>query len=425
MTRRKKLISNHLITWEQGFNPTTGEITGNKIVGTFYRMKIVITDNNIILSGSLHYLWNEINNDGSQNWDDFNFKDLSQVVMWLRGNLGIDPKQCSIQNLEYGVNVGIWKDPTDLITQNVIVWDGRVHGKNFTFINKGKFIEWLRRQYSQKIYDKGQQFNKESHILRWEKKIIKSEYLKSFGISLLSDIIDIAKLKSLANDLLKSFDKLLIVDSIDSPEQLSARERTTWTRGTNPKTWETIKTKHRSAKSRLNKNMGQIARKYGLDKTHYELRNRIKEKADQLLKCNVLTDLAEPILTGSKTESATFCHLDNMSECCTLFPLPDRPAPTSRTYGKRAPEDVPPHDSYKVKKLRNDISNPRNNRLRKLERDVYLLVMLDCLYLVNQIVKETDFKYLKEMSHIQRWKKLKEIIEKGLDENQNRSSRNG
>ena len=119
------LLSNPLIKWNQGFNPTTGEISDYPIRGELQNCKIVVTDNQKVLSGSLHILYNLINNRDRQNWDDFNYKDLANMIFWLKSNIGLDPTRSTIQNVEFGVNVGTLKCPTKLIDENVIVWNGR------------------------------------------------------------------------------------------------------------------------------------------------------------------------------------------------------------------------------------------------------------------------------------------------------------
>ena len=52
--------------------------------------------------------------------------------------------------------------------------------------------------------------------MRFEKKVIRSEYLNNMGIYYLSDLVDPKLLKVLADDLLFAYDKLLFIDEFDS-----------------------------------------------------------------------------------------------------------------------------------------------------------------------------------------------------------------
>ena len=73
--------------------------------------------------------------------------------------------------------------------------------------------------------------------MRFEKKVIRSEYLNKMGIYYLSDLVDPKLLKVLADDLLFAYDKLLFIDEFDSTV-LSHKDQIVWSKMINPKYWE-------------------------------------------------------------------------------------------------------------------------------------------------------------------------------------------
>lgn len=367
--RKETLMSNPLIKWEEKHDPITGEIYTKFQIGYYKSLTFIVTSKQKILKGSLHIISNEIIKNERQNWDDFTLRDLVKVILWLKSTFGIDPKKSAIQNLEYGVNVAFWIDPTNFIIENVIVWNGRPHSKNFEYNNKGKYIEWNLSQYSIKLYNKGSQHYRSNYIIRFEKKVTKSEQLNKMKIFFLSDLMNIEKLENLKNDLLSNFDKLLVVDSLEA--NINESEKDLYLKGINPKVWESLKNKHRSQRSRLKNRFSQLIRRNGLDKFHSELRNRIDTKSTQLVECNVLTTPKRPILDEKDIDpNATFLPLDKESECNTdhlndfyrIRCVPMKP----KKYRKRNPESIPYSDKSEIKKPRNDESNPRNNLARRV-----------------------------------------------------------
>ncbi len=306
------LIQNPFINWQKGFDPTTGEISEYPVRGELHNCKIVITANQIIFSGSLHILWNQINKRGRQNWDDFSRNDLSNIIFWLKSNLGINPRKAIIQNLEYGVNINIWKNPKDLINENVMVWMGKPPSKSNDF-GQGKYVQWERTQYSIKLYDKGRQHLRSENILRWEKKVCKGQYLqKKVGLRTLDNLIKVSNLKKLKGDLLESFDMLLVVDSVDSSLSLTTPENETLDKVVNIRTWRDFNKKDRSQKCRFRKKVNELLSKHNLNTFHKRICYSIAIKCDELIECNEFTDFQKRAEYKVNSSYATFLHLDNM-----------------------------------------------------------------------------------------------------------------
>jgi hypothetical protein len=170
-------------------------------------------------------------------------------------------------------------------------------------------------------------------------------------------------LLQLKNDLIESFDKLILVDSLTPDINFATKDLKIWNKGTNPKTWENLKTKHRSQRSRLKKDFTKLLKENQLNTYHKRLKERIETKGTELIECNVFTDLETP---SPKEVNATFLHLDNIEKRCTTEIINIICGPESKKYAKRDIKSIPISDHPEHKKVRNSKSNPRNNLKRHI-----------------------------------------------------------
>jgi len=204
-----------LLEFKSQVNLHTGEVGWpeeaefNELVFACYKKKSY-------LSGSLHKFLNSIEGRGAQNYDDFSLSMLSRSVQYLEDKFGIDPSKTKIVRLEFGINIASEKCPTLFIDENVIS-HRKIKTPNIDsdYNKKGRYIQHKMSQCYVKIYDKGRQYGELKNILRIEVGTKKAQYTQKLGLFTLSDIWKKDKLLTLGIELLKRFDKFLIVDHFD------------------------------------------------------------------------------------------------------------------------------------------------------------------------------------------------------------------
>ena len=295
-------LLNKSFAWIQSVNRETGEIK-YPITGKYYNLDINLNPKRKEISGSIHKLRNELKTSQNQNYDDFTFDDLKEMVYHIRDVFNLNLDKTIIENLECGLNINTVHAPANILHRNLIVWSDMVPSKNKSFEGKGKFIEFEKSQYSVKIYDKGKQAGQIDHIMRFEFKSIKNEYIRKIGIRTLNDLLHKDKIQLVMNHLYESFSLSVIVDDLSSETITEPRERYIFTRGINPMTWTMFDSdgKGRKAKERFNKALDHILDKYNLNTIKKEIDTKLREKGDHLLKCHKMTDMEK--------------SMDDLSEC--------------------------------------------------------------------------------------------------------------
>ncbi len=298
-------LLNKSFAWIQSVTRETGEIK-YPITGKYYNLDINVNPKRKEISGSIHKLRNEIKTSQNQNYDDFTFDDLKEMIYHLRDVFNLNLDDTIIENLECGLNINTIHTPATILHRNLIVWSDMAPSKNKSFDGKGKYIEFEKSQYSIKIYDKGKQSEQPDHILRFEYKSIKNEYIRKIGIRTLNDLLDKDKIQLVMNHLYETFSFSVIVDDL-SPETITdPRDKEIFIRGTNPMTWTMFEcdSKGRKAKERFNKALDHILDKYNLDTIKKEIDTKLREKGEYLLECHKMTDIEQT--------------KDDLSECHTL-----------------------------------------------------------------------------------------------------------
>lgn len=310
------LLNNPLIDWKRKFNISTGELE-YPITGKYYNMDIIINPKRKEMSGSLHKLTNEIKKGQNQNYDDFNFDDLKETINHIKDVFNFNLDKTIIENLECGLNINTHHKPETILYKNLIVWSDMEPSKNKTFDGKGKYIEFEKSQYSVKIYDKGKQSHRTEHILRFEYKSIKNEYIKKIGIRTFNDLLDKAKIQLVLNHLYESFDMSIIVDDLNPETIRNPRDRQIFVKGINPKSWSTFDndSKGRKSKERFKKALNEILEKYNLNTIKKEIESELREKGEYLLKCHKMTDIQQT--KDDLLECHTLTNISTMSVHCS------------------------------------------------------------------------------------------------------------
>ena len=198
---------------ETPLNEFTGEIRFPKYA-KYLNLDFKISESKRIeITGSLHKYWK------GDNYSDFTFNGLRDCIADLSRKFNFDGDNATLHNLEFGVNVSPLFNPF-AFCKRVIAYKNESFSK---FRTKGKNkldigFEATQQQYSLKIYDKGKQYEKIENILRYEVKVSKMQYLKSAGISVLSDLLDVEKLTALGTILNETFAELIICEDVTTSE---------------------------------------------------------------------------------------------------------------------------------------------------------------------------------------------------------------
>lgn len=231
------------------------------------------------LRGSLH----KYKNEGLHNYDDFSFQDVKAMIEDIQEKFAIDPAQCKLSNVEYGINIKTDFDPTNLISDLI------QHGlKPFIPMPKGIGCSARHCQYTIKIYNKGSQYGLPYFLLRIEIRVERMEYLQSKGIPVyyLADLLGINIQKKLAGDLLKRFKDILFYDSTIEIDRLKSSDQIILSNGRNPEYWEQLPAK--SKRDNFRKKYNSIYKEHVQRDWCKIVSPLIKQKTDQLIN-NTLT----------------------------------------------------------------------------------------------------------------------------------------
>lgn len=203
------------------------------------------------LYGSFHKFYNNLNEIGNMNHNDFDLYDLEAAIIVLEKYLGVDNlPEHKITNLEVGFNIVLDESPFNYIQESVLFYnlkkdsvDSR-HKKNET-IKKFSFNE-----YEIKIYDKSAQYGLNKNIIRVEVKYTSSKLLRRLGINVINDLLCSNTLSVLILDYFKKICGLTIIDSwngstnstIDSKDMMKLEKYT------NPFYWNDLRSKDKHMK---------------------------------------------------------------------------------------------------------------------------------------------------------------------------------
>lgn len=251
-------------------------------------LKFEVKYHELVISGSIHKFYNEIMGHDRQNFDDFNFGKLSEVLRILSVEFDFELSDTKVQNLEYGVNINTSFCPSSFLSGNLINMHYKEPTREEFDYNKGQYRQFTFSNYIMKVYDKGNEFNLPQNILRVEVKAIRSEVIDS-QINTLSDLLSKPKLQFLRDDLLRRTKELLICDDINEAEIANAKDFKLLLQYKNPAYWTTIKREAYVQKTTTGK----------IDRTPY--RNRVSFRA--LMEKHRLSDIRNEVLQAVAIKS--------------------------------------------------------------------------------------------------------------------------
>lgn len=273
------LIEN--VDWEIVTCKKTGDITGKN-----YKAHLKIFDRKgcsfeltqfetgrVWISGSIHKYWN------GNNYSLITLTEIEEAFTHLLDKFGIKLRNCLILKLEFGINVPIDFDPFDFINRLI------AYGHT-SFHPMGKIgRRFILTEYEDKFYNKSFQCSLSTHVLRIERKVTDSVYLRAKGIYTLADLFKKSNIQKLANELLKTF-KLFIFDdwSIDE-NKLTAKQQVELAKYRNSEYW---RRKDKKQKKTLYKGLDAEERRNAKDKFRTIIKKYGGENYLSIVKENVI-----------------------------------------------------------------------------------------------------------------------------------------
>lgn len=219
-------------------NMKTGEILGTYEI-SYLRLHTepesaisvkIFPSGRVWVQGSIHKFWH------GQNHSILYHSEMRKAFKYLFDKLGIKPENGKILQMEYALNLNPDFNPDEFINRLITFKAKPFEGLgNFEKIGKRCF----QSEYDLKIYNKGKQYHLKQNILRVEKKVKDSRYLKRFGIFTVSDLTA-AKTKQLLKDLLGAFDEVLVDDKGIDETQLTTRQIIALAKYRNPNFWNDL-----------------------------------------------------------------------------------------------------------------------------------------------------------------------------------------
>ena len=234
---------------------------GEKIAvkATYCALMWYVFPSSIVIEGSLHKCWNSLNGRGAINWNNFRHSDLCDTLVWLTHQFSLSLALATVHVMEVGVNATL---PPHLNAGDVLrrLLTYKTHKFNKQRINTpGYYVKVDMTDFCIKAYDKGTQCHRPEPMVRFEFRAKRMNAVNQPKrppvVTTLADLTDPARLNRLGEQLLTTFDRCILAESID-PDQLTPDERET-----------VLRTQNANLLAALTRSQ----------------RNRLREKYDQLI----------------------------------------------------------------------------------------------------------------------------------------------
>lgn len=274
----KRLLG--LLEFKTEVSTNTGLISSKK-VAEYHFCKITVYDNGVILfTGSIHKLWNSLNNINAPNYNEakkykgfngnqFTIENILEVKNYLELLFDCEPQQMVFQNIELGVNTTPGFDPN-------LYLKGLLYHKNkiFEYRYNSNLAQAQHQRFIFKIYNKSHQYAMSFNVLRIELKINKTAELKPIGLKTFLDI-NTKTLQRAKEMLLNRFDEIMHYDYTIKKKTLTGKQNQLLKSYSNPRYWiNDLKPQHRH---RHKKRLEQITQNYS-ENLHQQLRQDLIQK---------------------------------------------------------------------------------------------------------------------------------------------------
>lgn len=276
--------SKGLIDLISPFNRFTGEACDYPKKGKLYNLDVNISNDYAYVEGSIHKFYNLIKEGEKINYNDFKVDKCLYVLNWICDFFKLDKAETVVTNLEFGFNLATDFIVSDIIKENILLWNFDTHNKRQKYKSKGVIKEFGVKDYRIKIYAKGEESQiATSNLIRIELKITAKRILKRLNICNLSDI-NFEAFKTLYSEFIKQFDKLLIVDSIMPPNGLELHDSVFFSEYTKYEKWnrnKKLKTYYDRKKDE--RKLRKLLKRNNYDKIQSQLRYLIHQKYNELI----------------------------------------------------------------------------------------------------------------------------------------------
>lgn len=254
----------------------TSEIKKNYLVARHNGLTFELYESKIIIiKGSFHYLFNN----GLHNYNDFKLKDFKEVVMTFIDNYNINPTECTLNQLEVGLNLKHQYN-TNKILRHAFFHKGSEFSRVKTKTEGNYYLAEHYNYYWFKLYNKRVQFNNEfdltNEIIRLELKFYSRKLVNDFNIKTLNDLLNF-DFNLFKKELLNQWEKVLFFDYTINHPSLSLnnyRDKNYWI-DLKENTSRSNYNNHRNKLDNLTKNYSNNIKK--------EFSNLIEQKAIQLI----------------------------------------------------------------------------------------------------------------------------------------------
>lgn len=393
-----RLLDHPLLSFQRPVNEQTGELNDTDARTADHR-GLTFThypSGRTTMHGSFHKYAQ-----GGENWGDYTFTQFVATVAELCHTFDLDPHTLRLLQLEAGANVTPPIQTPDALQAIVCHRDGHAFSTMRTRGGQSLGLELYRDQFGIKIYDKGRQYGLPYDLERVEVKFTKAAPLHRMNIYTLHDLLNPDAWQRLQDRVLGIYDELFIAEPSIDRTRLTTAQRTFVTLATSPGYWKGL-TKGQRFKARAR--YADIVERFAGSDLKAELRTQLVGKLNDLLNPpsqaveigDPFTDIpageigtqrgpfhgsvnvgtGHPVDAGNDgrvvvvtkggdpwRNSATETRSDATVErrCLTC----GRDINDQREGSKYCSEQRYGKDA---KRCRNKGSNPRNNRLRSIER---------------------------------------------------------
>jgi len=293
-----RILSHELLTFSMSNVATTGEILNRAQVARYGNMEFVVKGGNVKLKGSYHKHAN-----GGKNYSDFTFSSIQRVINELATTFQFAPSDANYNFIEVGVNINVQTDPTRLI-KNFLLYKQKEF-ETLLVSGTGYGRQCRLQQFTIKVYDKSLQYGLSNHIMRFEVKVTRMEFLKRYGIYNLSmdDLRKPEVYPHLLKMLLDVFSQILIFNpdfQIDSIQDTKDWELAL--QGKYPEYWKEL------SRQRKCDHIKRFTELTGVNHIKSQLAEKIAAKWNELFDAD---KIARPQDKGSQVDSVkltAFCN---------------------------------------------------------------------------------------------------------------------
>ncbi len=196
------------------------------------------TSDTILMYGSFHKYWN----DGVHNYNNFKYNNFLESVNNLVNTFSINPEDCILKNVEYGVNLGVKYDVNKIL-------DCLLLHENKTPLKPRKTdYRFEHQQYHLKIYNKSEHFKlicECDNILRVEVNHKRMKKLNENRIYNLNDLLNPNCLNFFNKQLVKHWNNILMYDYTIDKKKLNKADISVLKDYQNTLYWQDLKPNHR------------------------------------------------------------------------------------------------------------------------------------------------------------------------------------